>query len=403
MRPSAQEFRGGWRTLLAAALGVGLGTPALITTSGLFIVPMQAAFGWSRSALAIGPIIGLLYALLQPAGGVAIDRLGVRPTATIGILMLASGALALAAMPPSRPLFYAILIWLSIGATVAGNVVYCKAVSGWFTRNSGLAIALVLSGVSLVGAMLQPALAFVIAGQGWRIGYVTLAAVMLVVALPIVRLWLHERREEETVAKEPGVPLGGALRDPRFWLIVAAFGGAAFPIGGFVSQLQPLLHDKGYTIAAAAGVVASFLLLTTVGRLIAGLLFDHLPPSWVAGLFLMLAGVGAGIVASVDLAKAPALVATGAAGLIGLAQGAEGDFIALFTLRVFGRRRFSTLFALVVMLVAIAYALGGFFFTATYDRTGHYDFAVAASAGLFVLTGLIALAIRVPPAGTVED
>src|SRR5262245_57845564 len=75
------EWRAGWRVLLSAAVGVGVGTPAVINTAGLFVVPMQQEFGWSRSALAIGPIVGLISSCLSPLGGWLIDRYGARPLA----------------------------------------------------------------------------------------------------------------------------------------------------------------------------------------------------------------------------------------------------------------------------------------------------------------------------------
>jgi hypothetical protein len=49
------EFRLRWTVILAAGVGVGLGVTGLpIYTTGEFILPLGAAFGWSRSAAAAG-------------------------------------------------------------------------------------------------------------------------------------------------------------------------------------------------------------------------------------------------------------------------------------------------------------------------------------------------------------
>jgi predicted MFS family arabinose efflux permease len=268
-------------------------------------------------------------------------------------------------------------------------------------RNAGTAIALVLTGVSLVGAVMQPALAVIIARYGWRLGYVCLAATTLFIGVPIILTSFRERIDlrrtsRDQAAGEAGASIGQALRDRRFWLIIVAFGGAALPIGGFVNQLQPLLVNGGYTGVAAANLVAVFLLATALGRLAAGFLFDHCPPSWVAGAFLLFSSGGALSLGLADLRTMPwLLVATGIS-LVGLAQGAEADFIALFALRIFGLRYFSTLFATIATASGIAFALGGLMFAAFYDRRGSYGAAVLVSAGILFIAAILAVVIRVP-------
>jgi OFA family oxalate/formate antiporter-like MFS transporter len=74
------EYSSAWKVNPAAAVGVGLGTTGLpIYTTGQFILPLGAAFGWSRSAIASGlafPTIGSV--LMAPIIGAVIDRFGVR-------------------------------------------------------------------------------------------------------------------------------------------------------------------------------------------------------------------------------------------------------------------------------------------------------------------------------------
>jgi MFS family permease len=401
--PESGEWRRGWRVLLSAATGVGVGIPAVINSAGLFVIPLQQDFGWSRRALAIGPIVGLVYSCSNPIGGMLTDRFGSRRVATAGLILLSAGLLLLAAVPANPLAFYATLVALGLIGTTTNNVVYCKAVATWFERNAGTAIALVLSGVSLVGAALQPGLSFIIVRYGWRIGYVCLAASTLVLGLPMVLTWFKERLEPRhargaRVVRIPGASVGQALRDRRFWLIVAAFGGAALPIGGFVNQLQPLLVNKGYSPVAAANLVAVFLFATALGRLAAGFLFDHRPPSLVAAAFLLFSGLGALILGLADLRTMPWLSVATAISLVGLAQGAEGDFIALFALRIFGLRHFSTLFATIATASGIGFALGGVMFAAIFDLRGDYGAAALSSAAILLLTAILAATIKVPAA-----
>ncbi|MET0658547.1 MAG: MFS transporter [Steroidobacteraceae bacterium] len=387
--------------LLASAVGVGVGVPAVINTAGLFVVPMQQEFGWSRSALAIGPIVGLISSCLSPLGGWLIDRYGARPLALAGLSLLCLEILLLAFVPVKAAAFYTLVIALGLTGTITNNIVYCKAVATWFRNSAGTAIALMLSGVSIIGAIMQPVLAHIIAAHGWRTGYSTLAAVILVAGLPLLWQWFRENPEHVRLRRQApdavaGASVSEAIRDRRFWLILAAFAGAACPIGGFVNQLQPVLLSQGHAVETAAVLGSIFLLATGGGRVVAGVLFDHFRPASVASAFLLLSAVGAltlGVANQFGFSWGSGAVAVA---LIGLAQGAEADFIALFTLRAFGLRCFSTLVAIVFTVSGIGFALGGLMFTSVFDRSGGYRPAILTSAAILLFTAMLAATIKVP-------
>ena len=71
---------------------VGAGMRAL---PGVFVVPLETEFGWSRAtiSLAVGICIGL-YGLMAPFSAATMDRFGVRGT-MLGALALIGTALAL--------------------------------------------------------------------------------------------------------------------------------------------------------------------------------------------------------------------------------------------------------------------------------------------------------------------
>ena len=91
------EFRAHWPALLAATVGVALSVSALpFYTAGVFVRPLQAAFGWSRGEIA-GANTALFWAigLASPIVGLAIDRIGVRPVVLASMLALAAGFVGL--------------------------------------------------------------------------------------------------------------------------------------------------------------------------------------------------------------------------------------------------------------------------------------------------------------------
>jgi hypothetical protein len=86
--------------------------------------------------------------------------------------------------------------------------------------------------------------------------------------------------------------------------------------------------------------------------------------------------------------------------LLGLGQGAEVDFIAFFTVRIFGMRSFAAISATIGASVGVGMALGGSGFAIVHDATGSYDAAIYASVLIYAGAAALALMIRMPPTKT---
>lgn len=399
------EWRRGWRVLAGASIGTGVSYGLFLLTAGLFIIPMQEEFKWTRSEVSIGPMIGLLCAALAPFAGTFIDRYGARNLAIFGLVGLAIIYALLAVAPASHVYLYGIGILMAVVGTVSSGIIYCSGVVTWFSRNSGLAIGITMSGISIATAVALPMLASLIEQQGWRAGYVALGAAALFIGLPAVVAWFREAPRPTApaggganapAASKEGRSFGEALRDPRLWLCMACFGGAALPIGGFMSQMQPMLRGHGFSTEAAAAAGSVFALAIGFGRLAGGALLDRMYPPLVTATLLVLPALGSLLVSPLLGSDAVWIVAAVAVFLVGMGQGAEADFIAFYTLRIFGRRAFATIYATIGITVGGGMALGGLLFAGIFDLTGNYDLATYIAAGIFLLSALIALVIKVP-------
>jgi hypothetical protein len=82
-------------------------------------------------------------------------------------------------------------------------------------------------------------------------------------------------------------------------------------------------------------------------------------------------------------------------GLIGLAQGAESDYLSYFTMRIFGIRNFSKLVGMISMAVGGGMAAGGFLFAALYDHYRDYNVAVRIGVALYLIAASLFPLIRV--------
>lgn len=398
---SSGEWRSGWRVLLAASTGFGMTFGLFVMTAGIFIAPMQQEFGWSRTALAIGPMVALISGPLNLVVGILIRRFGARRVSIIGALLLASGILMISFVPAVPLLLYALVLFIAITGTLTSAPAYITGVVTWFERNAGTAIGITLAGVSVVSVVAYPSLAYIIENYGWRAGYLGLAFFVLL-PIPLLILWFRERKTAIAVtpasgkARRPESTISDALRDLRFWLLIVAIGSAATAIGGFLSQLVPILVSRDFTFTAAAALGSTFALSIGIGRVIAGFLLDHLKPNLVAATCLGLPAIGVMILARLELGPEVGLVPMVAVALIGLAQGAEVDFLAFYTLRLFGQHAFPVILSVLMAINSCVLALGGLLFARLFDFYGNYQVALYFSMAAFLVSASIILTIRLP-------
>ena len=394
--PRDGEWGPGWPTLLAGFCGMATGWNFTTVVASLFIKPMQAEFGWTRTELSFAPIAGLIVAFLMPLTGLLLDRFGARRIALIGLIAMAAAFAVFAIIPASRLFFYAAVLLLGVAGSLSNSIVMARGTTPWFRRNLGLAIGLMMTGASVSAAIVVPLLSLVIQHSGWRAGFVSLAGLTLLFGLIPAVVWFHE----PTAAQRPPDaeapvrhPMGLIARTAAFWKLVGACGIAALPIGGFIGHLIPLLTDRGLTAAGAAGFGSLFALAIGSGRIVNGFLLDRVHPPLVTGITLLLASTGAALLWLVGVGFGWALTAAAIA-LIGLAQGAEGDYIKFFSMRLFGLGNFARVVAIMAMTISLGMAFGGLLFAWIFDRYGSYSPAIVGSIMLYAVGAAIFFSIR---------
>lgn len=400
---AGQEWSAGWRVLLAAACGVGTGWHFFQIVSGLFLIPMQTDFGWSRSAASIGPLGGLISIVFYPFAGMLIDRYGPRPIALAGLCLLALGCLILSATPANPVMVYSAVAYLAAAGSISNQIVFARGLATWFVVRFGAAMGMMMTGVTLTTALGIPLLAQVIARFGWRAGFVSLALAIAVIGLPINLVWFRTRSKSHTTGAAARLPMDAgitqALQDRRFWLLLTAVGCAAVPIGGFLAHLQAVLIGHHISISGAAGFGSVFVVSIGLGRLIFGALLDRTNPALVASGSLCLAALGAFLLAQLENPLGSPILVAVLVGLIGLAQGAESDYLSYFTLRLFGIRNFSKLVGMISMAVGGGMAIGGFLFAALFDHYRDYNVAVPIGGALYLIAASIFPLISVSRSG----
>lgn len=413
--PDQSEFKLGWKVLLAGVLGVACGaSPIPYNVIGFTVDPIIAEMGWTRvQILTPISIFGVIASLLAPFFGWMADRFGVRPVAlaslfAFGVAFAAVSLTPQGSGPSTLSAYYG--LWVLIGLVGIGStpVTWSRAINLWFFKHRGLALGILLLGTSLA-AMVVPKLAvWAIATYGWREMYLVVAALPLLVALPVAFLLFREPNADERPAaitsgdgRLTGVGLLSALKDYRFWLIWLSIACIAMAFGGFFINLPAMLGDEQIGAEDAASVMGILGIGIFAGRLITGALLDRFWQGWVAFPLLCLPALSCVIM----LSDAPTLPLAMLAGfLLGFAAGAESDLIAYLTGRYFGMAHYGKVYGMLYMPFGLFSAISPIVYARVRDVSGSYDPILQVALFGFLVGGALLLLLgRYPELGVPEE
>ncbi len=381
---------------MAAGLGVAFGaSPIPFNSLGAFTIPLTREFGWGRGdvQLAVFFFTVAVICTVPLIGGLA-DRYGVRKVALITLAAFGLSFAALAFTPASLAGFYA--LWVVMGLLGGGStpVTWTRAVNAWFVQNRGLALAVTLLGTGVTAAFLPSLATWLIERFGWRIAFACIALLPLAIALPVAWRFFREPPVENLDGAPPpsaeGVTLRVAVRDYRFWVLAASILLVATGIAGTITNLQPLLIDRGFTAAEAARTAGSIGISIIVGRLLAGYLIDRIWAPGVTFPMLLLPAVACMMLTSDTITPTTGVIA---AVLVGFASGAETDLVAFLTARYFGLAHYGRIYGVQYAVFGFASGFAPFLFGRVYDSFGSYDPILIVASVMFVAGAVLLLAM----------
>ncbi len=392
-RGSLAELKAGWLLLVACAIGVGCSAIALPFYSiGPLTKPVEAATGWARSEIQFAILFSSgLGALTSPVVGWLIERYGARRVAMPSLVGVSAGLL-LASFATTLEQFWAGYAAAAILGAGSNPVLWSRVVAGSFEKARGTALGLALVGTAFIAMLLPGIVALAAPSLGWQGALRLIAAIPILIALPVVYLFLHPRdteTPEQAAIVRTGLNTRQALGDRRFWILTGSILCGYLAISGAGPNLIPTLSDRGFEPAAAAGIASFYAISMIPGRILSGFLMDRLWAPLVACVVLLLPASACLIIAhSTD----PTMLALSCA-LLGLAAGAELDVLAFLTARYFGLRHYPQIYALSYVALASGSAVAPTIFSRIYESTQSYAASFQTAAALFVAGGLLVLAL----------
>ena len=382
------EFRRGWGIVLASTIGIGLGLAPLGTTYtlGPLSTGLIEEFGWSRAAImsaTIAATCGLLPASFVV--GWAADRIGVRRLVVLSQIGLSLCFLALGLAVHSLATFYA--CYFVMGMVGAGSlpISFTKSITSWFDRGRGLALGLALAGTGLCGFVVPAFTAGLVEAHDWRIACMALAALPVGIAMPVVLAMLREPRSAPSDVQgiDPGAgrALSAATRSWRFWLLALIFFPVSFGVTGIITNLGPMLMDRGLDAVTAAEFAGIVGISVIAGRVMVGALVDRFWAPAVGFAFVAAPAIACLVLAG---GSTSGVAIIGAIVLVGLATGAEIDLNAYVVSRYFPASGYGRIYAAQYVILIVGAGIASPVFGLVHDLTGSYAPVLAALALVFV-------------------
>lgn len=370
----------GWVLVAVLAVTETVSYGVLQYAFPVFLAPMQADLGWSRTAMTGAfSLASLVSGFAAIPAGRWVDRHGARGLMTGGSLLAALLLLAWAAAD-GLAAFYA--IWAGLGLAMAA-VLYEPAfavVATWFHRLRGRALTVLTFVAGFASVIFVPLATWLVEAYEWRRALVWLAVILATTTIIPHALLLRRRPEDlglrpdggsgvdggGTTILPPSVPADVAIRGAPFRWLTVAFALSSLTTTALAVHLIPLLLERGYVPAFAGAAMGAVGLMALPGRLIFTSLGGRWPREAVTASIFLLQALG---IAALMIGHGRAWV-WACVVLFGAGFGAITPARAALLAEFYGPREYGRISGVLAMFLALAraaapvgasvlYALGG--------------------------------------------
>jgi MFS family permease len=397
----------GWIIVAVALISMGFWL-GIRNSFSVFYVALLEDFSWSRGESAGVQSMALIsYTVLAPLVGGLIDRLGPRRVIVPGIVVLTLG-LALSATIDTLPQFYFYYgIIMGAGITCVGIVSYSAILSHWFEKKRGLASGIAVSGMGLGTFLLVPVSQRFISMWGWRMTFIALAVLTLIILMPLNGLFLRHKPEEvdqhvdgicseepidktcsevteKTTLQSDWTP-GKALLSTNFWALMAFCFFSIIGIYVILVHNVRFLVDQGIEKMTAALIFAVVGAISSVFRIFWGWLSDRIGREITFTLGMICASIGVGFLLLIER--------TGARGFIypfalffGIGWGVSAPMFMSTAADLFKGRIFGLIYGLVEAGIGVAGAFGAWMAGFIFDKHQSYQWAFVMTIIVFLFS-----------------
>lgn len=272
--------------------------------------------------------------------------------------------------------FYILGFIRGCGNAFFALVVVSIIINNWFKKDHGFITSIIFACSGISAAIFSPILIGVIERFGWRIGYVCMGAMFVVLVLPLLFT---------KMTFEPSLmgitPYGGEFEkqstnektnkkiSTKLIIYIGLFA-ALVHLGGVLMQhLTPLTKNFGYPIWVISAVASASNMGNVVSKFIAGKLCDKKGVLFSNNIFLLLTIIGA-IMLYLSFGSIWMIIG---AFLFGSSMCQTALGLTLVTNEYFGNENYPKYYPIFALIGNGSYALGGSLDGYIYDFAGSYN------------------------------
>lgn len=369
----------GWYIVICGFLAMALVYASLVSCQGVFLKPVTEDLGISRTDFsavmtfsAIGLILGSLFM------GKLFKKYSLKKIMTICsiIVLLCFAGFGIAAKIWQ---FYVIAPIMGIAFAGVTNIPVSILINNWFgLGKKGLAMSIALAGSGVGGMVLTVILNTVVQAFGWRIAYFTIAAMILIIILPLILFvivptpaekGLIRLGEDQNITINTGLSCTEAKKTFAFWLVFFAFFIVAVLNSGVLNHQIPYLTDINFSPVLASTIAALAIGSVGIGKIVLGIFCDKLGlkiGSFVGNFMFFLAMISLLMTAHINALSYVYIV------MFSVGSAAATVCPPLYVSDLFGEKDFGSLVGILNVANGLGGAVGSLFCGKLFDISGNY-------------------------------
>ena len=356
--------------------GRGIGDTYIV-----FLLPLEKAFGWSRSQLTgVYSVYLLVGGCVAPMVGMLFDRFGPRIVYATGLAFLGMAFFLAGTLEHLWQFYLFIGVMIGIGVGLTGMVPASGLLTRWYREKLSIAIGITFSATGMGALTFVPLAQFMVGEYDWRTAYKVLGAMVLAVGAVALLFvpWGRFARgnpdyriDPKSKASRQGWTLRTAVRTKIYWGLAAVFFFTSTAMFTVTVQTVVYFIDTGFSPIAAAAAYGFMGMLSVSSVAMSGFLAERF--GYRQTVTASFVGSASGIVILFAISFAPwAALLVAYIVVFGLCQGMRGPIISTIATRHFAGPRVATIFGTIYAVNAVGAAFGSLMGGVLHDVTGGY-------------------------------
>jgi sugar phosphate permease len=264
----------------------------------VLIIPLEDAFGWSRSQISLAVSINvLLFGLVAPFAAALMERFTVRKVVMSALTLVAISSTSTIFMTQPWHLWALWGIGVGVGTGSMALVFAATIANRWFVARKGIVIGALTAATASGQLVFLPMLSHFAITYGWKSVSLTVGTAAALV-IPFIYFFLKEKPEALGMTPygapsdwQPPAPnelsagriaidtLRVSSKSRDFWILFGTFLVCGLSTNGLIgTHFIPAAHDHGMAETVAAGLLALIGLFDVIGTLFSGYLTDRIDP-----------------------------------------------------------------------------------------------------------------------------